>query len=235
MSVSTHYDEDVGKFSFKCKVAFLKKVTCGEIAIFNRVLKVTRDCFIFAVLCSVIGPENLRHSLDQSDAKVNQITRVFPHFRQFSRFSFEFSLAVKGIFLSSDWPIWSPRFWFTTLQRKALWLCVVLCGRSRVIIDTMILWRWHLNLARWVSFRVKQNKISFVRACKIIAWNISRGLDQRLQTVVEQFTSGLSTVSRQRIDLLPIIYRRFIEDYWLSNDLLILFYALFYFYSFRLL
>ena len=42
-------------------------------------------------------------------------------------------------------------------------------------------------------------------------------------------------VSRQRIDLLPIIYRRFIEDYWLSNDLLILFYALFYFYSFRLL
>lgn len=58
---------------------------------------------------------------------------------------------------------------------------------------------------------------------------MSRGLDQRLQTVVEQFTSGLSTVSRQRIDLLPIIYRRFIEDYWLSNDLLILFYALFYF------
>lgn len=58
---------------------------------------------------------------------------------------------------------------------------------------------------------------------------MSRGLDQRLQTVVEQFTSGLSTVSRQLIDLLPIIYRQFIEDYWLSNDLLILFYALFYF------
>ena len=121
------------------------------------------------VLCSVIGPENSCHSLDQSDAKVNQITRVFPHFTQFSRFSLEFSLAVKGIFLSSDWPIWSPRFWFTKLQRKELWLCVVLCGRSRVVIDTMILWRWHLNLARWVSFRVKQNKISFVRACEIIA------------------------------------------------------------------
>ena len=64
VSVSTHYDEDVGKFSFKCKVAFLKKVTYGEIAIFNRVLKVTLDSFIFAVFCSVIGPENLRHSLD---------------------------------------------------------------------------------------------------------------------------------------------------------------------------
>ena len=64
VSVSTHYDEDVGKFNFKCKVAFLKKVIRGEIAIFNRVLKVTRDCFMFAVLCSVIVPENLRHSLD---------------------------------------------------------------------------------------------------------------------------------------------------------------------------
>ena len=176
--------------------------------------------------------QKTRATLHQSDAKVNQITRVFPHFTQFSRFSFEFSLAVKGIFLSSDWPIWSPGFWFAKLQRKALRLCVVLCGRSRVVIDTMILWRRHINLARWVSFRVKQNKISFVRACEIIAQNVSCCLDQRLQTVVEQFTSGLSTVVRQRIDLLPIIYRRFIKDYWLSSDLLNLFYALFYFLSF---
>ena len=101
VSVSTHYDEDVGKFSFKCKVTFLKKVTCGEIAIFNRVLKVTLDCFIFAVLCSVIGPENLRRSLD--------CTLVCDWSRKLA-FSFEFSLAVKGIFLSSDWPIWSPGF-----------------------------------------------------------------------------------------------------------------------------
>ena len=47
------------------------------------------------------------------------VARVFPRFRQFG-FCFEFSLALKGIFLSSYWLLWLFRFGFTTLNRKAL-------------------------------------------------------------------------------------------------------------------
>ena len=47
------------------------------------VLKVTRDCFGFASLRSVIGPDNLRHSLNQSDAKLKPITTRLPAFPTF--------------------------------------------------------------------------------------------------------------------------------------------------------
>ena len=52
---------------------------------------VSRDCIGFALLRFVISSENLRHSLNQSDAKLEP--------RQFSRFNSHFSLAPKGIFL----------------------------------------------------------------------------------------------------------------------------------------
>lgn len=52
---------------------------------------VSRDCIGFALLRFVISSENLRHSLNQSDAKLEP--------RQFSRFNSHFSLALKGIFL----------------------------------------------------------------------------------------------------------------------------------------
>ena len=69
--------------------------------IFNSVSKVIRDCIDFALLRSVIGPENSRHSRNQSDAKTKTdlVTFVFPRFRQFCRLYFEFPLARKGIFL----------------------------------------------------------------------------------------------------------------------------------------
>ena len=47
------------------------------------VLKVTRDCFGFASHRSVIGPDNLRHSLNQSDAKLKPITTRLPAFPAF--------------------------------------------------------------------------------------------------------------------------------------------------------
>ena len=63
--------------SLKCK--FIKWVS-----------KVIRRCFVFALLRSVIGLENWRHSLNQSDAKLKQ-TRVdrgrFPRLRQFACFT----------------------------------------------------------------------------------------------------------------------------------------------------
>ena len=63
--------------SLKCK--FIKWVS-----------KVIRRCFVFALLRSVIGLKNWRHSLNQSDAKLKQ-TRVdrgrFPRLRQFACFT----------------------------------------------------------------------------------------------------------------------------------------------------
>ena len=37
---------------------------------------VIHDCSGFALRCFVIGPENLRHSLNQSDAKLRSISRA---------------------------------------------------------------------------------------------------------------------------------------------------------------
>ena len=61
----------------------------------------------------IIGPENSCHFLDQSDAKINQSRLGHPRFPALSRALgcflrfcyFEFPLALKGIFLSSDWSL----------------------------------------------------------------------------------------------------------------------------------
>ena len=86
--------------------------------------KVIRDCIGFALLRSVIGLENLRHPLNQSDAKVKPITT----------WSLAFSRArgrLPVFTLSSHWLplkfyfVLIGRydyfgFGFTTLNRKAL-------------------------------------------------------------------------------------------------------------------
>ena len=57
----------------------------GNRAVFNRVDSY-QGCVGLALLRSVIGPENLRHSLKQLDAKLNDlVTRVFSRFLAFSR------------------------------------------------------------------------------------------------------------------------------------------------------
>ena len=59
--------------------------------------KVSRNCIGFALLRSVIIPENSCHSLNQSDSKPKTnrttVTRVFPRFMQLTCFYFAFSLA----------------------------------------------------------------------------------------------------------------------------------------------
>ena len=68
-------------------------------ALFNWASKEVQDCNGFATLCSVIGPENWHHHLNQSDAKLKTIATWsprfprFPRFRKFAHFHFEFSLA----------------------------------------------------------------------------------------------------------------------------------------------
>ena len=52
------------------------------------------DSIGFALLCSVIGPENSRHSLDQSDANLTPITTWSP--------AFSALFGLQGILLSSN-------------------------------------------------------------------------------------------------------------------------------------
>ena len=72
---------------------------------FNWVSKVIWDCTGFSLLCSMIGPKNSRHSLDQSDAKLQSITTWSPAFScplgGLLVFTLSFHLALQGIFLSS--------------------------------------------------------------------------------------------------------------------------------------
>ena len=79
-------------------------------AMFNWVSKVIRDCISFALLHSVIGQENSRHPLSQSD-----VTRVFPCKRPFTFIFFEFSLARCEIYRCCDWP-----WWFTLVLRHSI-------------------------------------------------------------------------------------------------------------------
>ena len=60
---------------------------------FNWVSKVIPDYFVFTQSRSVIGAENSRHSLNQSDAKLSHelVAHVFPRFWQSDCFYFEFS------------------------------------------------------------------------------------------------------------------------------------------------
>ena len=57
-----------------------------------------RDFVGFALLRSVIGRGNSHHSLIQSDSKLKTNQPL-------GCFNFEFSLVLKGIFLSSDWAV----------------------------------------------------------------------------------------------------------------------------------
>ena len=75
--------------------------------IFNRVSIIIKDCFSFALLLLVIGPEILRLFLNQSYSKLKRIVTWSPsfsrNFGQFARFYFELPLAALDISLSSDW------------------------------------------------------------------------------------------------------------------------------------
>ena len=77
----------------------------------------------FFAFRSVIGPENTHHSLNQSDEKFKPITTWLPALSRALGslvVLFEFSLALKGIFLSSDWPLRLLWFWFMARNQKAL-------------------------------------------------------------------------------------------------------------------
>lgn len=75
--------------------------------VFKWVPKEINNCFGFT--WTVIGPENRRHLLNQSDLKVRNkrdlVVRVFPRFKEFGCFHFKFSLATGSLYLSFDWSL----------------------------------------------------------------------------------------------------------------------------------
>ena len=93
-------------------------------AIFNWVSKVIRDCIGFALLHSVIGLENLRHPLNQTDAKVKPIatwslafSRTWDQLPVFTLSSHWLPLKLS---FCSDWPLWLLWFWFYDTQSKSV-------------------------------------------------------------------------------------------------------------------
>ena len=86
--------------------------------------KVIPDCIGFALLRSVIGPENYRHSLNQSDAKQRTIATWSPVFSRALGSSLGFSASSSFFFCGIFFRLLgrSDNFGFrcTTLNRKAL-------------------------------------------------------------------------------------------------------------------
>ena len=68
--------------------------------ILNWVSKVIRGSFGFALFRYVIGPEKKNCSTFSTNHDL--VARVFPRFRQFDCFYFEFSLALKAFFFLID-------------------------------------------------------------------------------------------------------------------------------------
>ena len=63
-----------------------------------------RECIDFALQRSLIGLENSRHPLNQSDAKLKPI-ETWPLAFSRASGSLEFSLAPYDTYLSFDWPL----------------------------------------------------------------------------------------------------------------------------------
>ena len=110
-------------------------------------MKETRDCTSFALLRSVIGLENSRHHLDQSDAKLKPITTWLLAFSSllgpFTCIYFEFSLAPYDSFLCPDWPLFS---FYHTQSKSVLCSHVNLPGSHSCPPGVGRAWHLHVTL-----------------------------------------------------------------------------------------
>lgn len=113
-----------------------------------------------------------------SHALGSLVTRVFPRFRLFDRFYFDFSLVHGGVSLSSAWPSWLLWFRFLTiLNLKASYLqsawIFTICYRSFLVYPcflwhllTSLKYLFHSNLfkgsmgLKWVPFFIKFTDLS---------------------------------------------------------------------------
>ena len=105
-----------------CQVSLSRSLNCNSHmrtvskyrVIFNWVSKIIRNyigfafTFTFTSLCDWSKTLTPLSQPIRCKTKTNHdlVTRVFPRFRQFGCFNLKFSLALPGIFLSSNWPLW---------------------------------------------------------------------------------------------------------------------------------
>ena len=106
--------------------------------------RISSEGLLVFLLRSVTGLENSRHSFYQSDATLKQITNLSPAFSRalgsLFIFYFELSLAIEGIFLSSDWSLW------------LLWICFY-DTRLGSALDKVIQWKLKENLTNFREWR----------------------------------------------------------------------------------
>ena len=86
-------------------------------AIFNSVSKVIQDCFGFALFRYGIGPENLRHFLDQPDSKVWTIATWSLAFSRASGSSRDFTSSSNWLLAIFSWLLWLLGFWIEKLSK----------------------------------------------------------------------------------------------------------------------
>ena len=84
------------------------------------IVRVIRDWIGFAFLYSVIGPENSRRFLNQSDAQLTSIATWSPTFSRVLCDLLVFTLSSHwlALFLTCDWPLKLLWFWFYDTPSK---------------------------------------------------------------------------------------------------------------------
>ena len=119
----THAEGRCGKSLLKPEVNDL--LTVNSLEQFSTVSKVIRDCIGFALLRSVIGQENSRHPLNQSDAKLKAMvtwslafSRALGRFRVFTLSPYWLLVMLTFVLIGHCGYF---GFGFTTLNRKALY------------------------------------------------------------------------------------------------------------------
>ena len=90
---------------------------CYDRAIFNSVSKVIQDCFGFALFRYMIGPENLRHFLNQSDSKVWPVATWSLTFSRASGSLRVFTSSSNWLLAIFSWPLWLLCFWIEKLSK----------------------------------------------------------------------------------------------------------------------
>ena len=108
---SREHDATVkGRYLWQVKPLKYKKnitsVMIGNWAFLNWLSEEIWDCIVLLYFAMWLVQKTSHHCLNQSDPKLTQITT------KAIWFYFEFSLALKGILLSSDWPLWLLGFLF---------------------------------------------------------------------------------------------------------------------------
>ena len=128
------------------------------------------DYFVFVLFHSVSYRENLPHTLNQSDAKLKPWL-AFSCFPQgFKHCYFEFSLALKGVFLCSNWLLSVITLVFGNCDIQSKRAVHEQCKALLTIIvtNTSQAWNWTITLQDWWPVGVFYHIIILYLVVKIL-------------------------------------------------------------------